>query len=326
METSTMPRAADARHLHTRSPRPRITGSLRWQRLARLVTPYAFVLPFLALFAAFFLLPFAYTLWLSLFAEHRSGLGLGPPQVVWAGAANYVKALHDPTFWDSIKRVFIFGAVQIPVEMFMALVLAFLMDSALIRLRRFFRLAFFVPYAVPGVVATIMWGFFYSPGFSPIVHSIVALHLPAPDFLGPNTVLWSIANISTWEFTGYNMVIFFSALQALPQEIFEAGRIDGLSEVGIAWRLKLPLIRPALLLGILFALIGTLQLFNEPKILTSVSHAITTTYTPNLLAYNIAFVQTNYYYGGAIAIILGAITFIFSFAFTRFTRQQSGGL
>lgn len=321
-----MSRASSSRNRSATSPRPHGVGSLRWQRLARFITPYLFVLPFLLLFAAFFLLPFAYTLWLSLFAEHRSGLGLGPPQLVWAGAENYIKALHDPTFWDSIKRVIIFGAVQIPIEMILALVLAFLMDSTLIRLRRFFRLAFFVPYAVPGVVATIMWGFFYSPGFSPIVQTFVVAHLPAPDFLGPNTVLWSIANISTWEFTGYNMVIFFSALQALPQEIYEAGRLDGLSEVGIALRLKLPLIRPALLLGILFALIGTLQLFNEPKILTSVSHAITTTYTPNILAYNIAFVQTNYYYGGAIAVILGVITFVFSFGFMRLTRRQSGGL
>jgi multiple sugar transport system permease protein len=326
METSTMPRTSAARKPSDSSQRPRGAKSLRWQRFVRLITPYLFVLPFLLLFVAFFFLPFAYSFWQSLFTEHRSGLGYGPAQVLWVGAENYIKALHDPTFWDSIKRVIIFGAVQIPIEMILALLLAFLMDSALIRLRRFFRLAFFVPYAVPGVVATIMWGFFYSPGFSPIVQSFVALHLPAPDFLGTKTVLWSIANISTWEFTGYNMVIFFSALQAIPQEIYEAGRLDGLSEVGIARRLKLPLIRPALFLGILFALIGTLQLFNEPKILTSASHAITTTYTPNILAYNIAFVQTNYYYGGAIAVILGVITFVFSFGFMRLTRRQSGGL
>ena len=326
METSTAPRASGSRNLSASSRRPRGTQSLRWQRATRFITPYLFVLPFLLLFVAFFFLPFAYSFWQSLYTEHRSGLGLAPPQILFSGAENYVKALHDPAFWDGIKRVLIFGAVQIPIEMVLALLLAFLMDSALIRLRRFFRLAFFIPYAVPGVVATIMWGFFYSPGFSPIVQSFVALHLPAPDFLGPHTVLWSIANISTWEFTGYNMVIFFSALQAIPQEIYEAGRLDGLSEVGIALRLKLPLIRPALLLGVLFALIGTLQLFNEPKILTSISHAITTTYTPNIWAYNIAFVQTNYYYGGAIAVILGAITFIFSFGFMRLTRRQSGGL
>lgn len=326
METTTAPRASDAQRPGALALRPRGLRSLRWQRLARFIVPYLFVLPFVLLFIAFFFLPFAYSFWQSLYTEYSSGLGLGPPTVEWFGLQNYVNALHDPAFWDSLKRVLIFGVVQIPIEMILALLLAFLMDSALIRLRRFFRLAFFIPYAVPIVVATIMWGFFYSPSFSPIAQSFAALSLPKPDFLGTSTVLWSIANISTWEFTGYNMVIFFSALQAIPQEIYEAGRLDGLSETGIALRLKLPLIRPALLLGVLFALIGTLQLFNEPKILTGLSHAITTTYTPNLLAYNVAFVQTDYYYGGAIAVILGVITFIFSFGFMRLTRRQSGGL
>ncbi|HLY32369.1 MAG TPA: sugar ABC transporter permease, partial [Ktedonobacterales bacterium] len=87
---------------------------------------------------------------------------------------------------------------------------------------------------------------------------------------------------------------------------------------------KLPLILPALVLGVLFSLIGTLQLFNEPLILMRLSNAITSTYTPNIFAYNIAFVETNYYYGGAIAVILGLVTFIFSYGFLWLTRRQSG--
>src|SRR5262245_19625999 len=137
--------------------------------------------------------------------------------------------------------------------------------------------------------------------------------MATPDLLGRGMILFSIGNISTWEFAGYNMIIFFSALQSIPQEIYESGRLDGLSEVGIALRLKLPLIRPALLLGLLFSLIGTLQLYNEPQILSRLSGAITSHFTPNIFAYNIAFVQTNYYYGGALAVILGLLTFIFSF-------------
>lgn len=297
-----------------------------WRRSAgRTIVPYIFLAPFLVLFACFFFAPFFYALGQSVFKVQRSGLGFGPPSVVWAGAENYVKALSDPDFRDGIGRVILFGAVQIPVMMVLALALALLMDSAVIRLRRFFRLAFFLPFAVPGVVATIMWGFFYSPGFSPIVQLFKLAHLSPPDLLGPSAILPAIGNISTWEFTGYNMVIFFSALQAIPQEIYESGRLDGLSEVGVALRLKLPLIRPALVLGILFSLIGTLQLFNEPELLSRLSGSITSHYTPNIFAYNIAFVQTNYYYGGALAVILGLLTFVFSFIFLRLTRDQSGG-
>ncbi|HUY79658.1 MAG TPA: sugar ABC transporter permease [Ktedonobacterales bacterium] len=297
----------------------------RWRRIERLLIPYVFLLPFLILFAAFFFLPFIYALSQSFYKEQFSGLGLGPPTIIWVGLQNYVTALHDPRFWDGVRRVILFGLVQIPVMMLVALALAMLMDSAVIRYKRFFRLAFFIPYAVPGVVATIMWGFFYSPYYSPIVGAFNALHQPAPLFLGPQDVLWSIANISTWEFTGYNMIIFYSALQAIPQEIYESGRLDGLSEVGIALRLKLPLILPALFLGLLFSLIGTLQLFNEPLILTRLSNSITSTYTPNIFAYNIAFVDTNYYYGGALAVILGVVTFAFSYGFLRLTRRQQVG-
>ena len=295
----------------------------RWQRPP--LTPYLFALPFVLIFAVFFVAPLVYAFSQSLYRQKRSGLGLGAPQTVWAGLANYGKALHDPAFWDGFGRVLLFGAVQIPVMMLIALVLAMLMDSARIRFRRFFRLVFFVPYAVPIVIAAIMWGFFYSPASSPIVRIVTSLHLPAPVFLGPSNTLWSIANISTWEFTGYNMIIFFSALQGIPQEIYESGRLDGLSETGIALRLKLPLIVPALIIGVLFSIVGTLQLFNEPIILKNLQNStITSSYTPNIFAYNVAVVNTNFNYGGAIAVILGVITFIFSFGFLRLTRRRLG--
>lgn len=305
-------------HASTMRRRPRKRLSLR------AFTPYAFLAPFMALFACFFFAPLFYAFSQSLYTVKRSGLGFGAPTVLWVGAENYVTALHDPNLWDGVKRVVIFGLVQIPVMMLLALVLAFLMDSAVIRFRRFFRLAFFLPYAVPGVVAVIMWGFFYSPSFSPIAQLFQATHNPPPDLLGPKAILFSIGNISTWEFTGYNMVIFYSALQAIPQEIYESGRLDGLSEIGVALRLKAPLIRPAILLSALFSLIGTLQLFNEPEILSRLSGAITSTFTPNIYAYNVAFVQTNYFYGGALAVILGGVTFLFSYGFLRVTRDRSG--
>ena len=322
METQTIVHASPV--TSTQSTRqPRRMAPLR--RLSRLLIPYLFVLPFLLLFVAFFVAPLLYAFSQSLYKEHRSGLGFGPPQIEWAGAANYLAALHDPQFWDGFGRVLLFGAVQIPVMMIIALVAAMLMDSAVIRFRRFFRLAFFVPYAVPIVIAAIMWGFFYSPESSPIIQAFTALHLPAPTFLGPSSTLWSIANISTWEFAGYNMIIFYSALQGIPQEIYESGRLDGLSETGIALRLKLPLIVPAIIIGVLFSLVGTLQLFNEPIVLKNLPNAaITTHYTPNIFAYNVAVVNTDFNYGGAVAVILGIVTFIFSFGFLRLTRRQLG--
>jgi multiple sugar transport system permease protein len=321
METQTISAASTATHARRKAPRGRPFA----RRLSlRALAPYAFVLPFILLFLAFFVAPFVYAFFQSLFEQRSSGLGLGPRQTVWVGIANYLKAFHDPDFWDGSGRVLLFGAVQIPVMMSIAIILALLMDSAVIHLRRFFRLAFFVPYAVPGVIAAIMWGFFYSPNGSPIVQLLQALNVTPPNFYGPGSTLWSIANISTWEFAGYNMVIFYSALQGIPQEIYESGRIDGLSETGIALRLKLPLILPAITFGILISLIGTLQLFNEPLLLKNYSNVINSHYTPNMYAYYTAVVDTNFNYGGTLAVILGVITFVFSFGFLRLTRRQSG--
>ena len=104
--------------------------------------------------------------------------------------------------------------------------LALLLESASARWPGLFRAAYFMPYGVPGVIATILWSFLYVPGLSPIVDmaSVVGLQV---DFLGPDTVLWSIANIVTWTYTGYNMLIIIAQLKAIPAELYEAAKVDG---------------------------------------------------------------------------------------------------
>jgi multiple sugar transport system permease protein len=302
------------------SPRKKLKNA----QLYHPVVPYMFMLPFVSLFAFFFFVPFIYNLWNSFSAQRAQGI-FEPMKVVWVGLDNYTKLLNDDAFKSAIARVLQFGLIQIPIMMGLALVLAMMMDSAVIRWRPFFRLAAFMPYAVPGVVATIIWQFLYSPASSPIVQftSFIGVH-PNPDFLGPGAIIGSIANIATWEFAGFNMIIFYSALQAIPQEYYESARIDGLSELRIALRIKLPLIAPAFVLGMIFSLVGTLQLFNEPLLLRTIARGVTSTFTPNMMAYNSAFVNTDLYYGGAIATVMALITFIFSFGFLAITRRQSG--
>src|SRR4029079_15875331 len=100
--------------------------------------------------------------------------------------------------------------VQVPIMLFLALVFALLLDSTVLKGKKFFRLAFFAPYAVPGVVAAIMWGFLFAPNLSPFKALTESV-----DFLGSNLVLWSIANVVTWVYCGYNMLIIYSALQAI---------------------------------------------------------------------------------------------------------------
>ncbi len=304
----------------TTSVSPRVISATR----RRTLTPYLFILPFGILFLLFFLVPIFYAIYQSLFRAQRSGLGLGAPTISFNGLGNYNDVFHDPNFYSSIGRVLLYGIVQVPVMLILALVLALLLDSTVVRFKAFFRIAFFVPYAVPGIIAALLWGFFYDPQLSPIVKGVQALSVPPPDFLGPGTVLWSIANIATWTWTGYNMLIIFAALQAIPTEIYESARLDGCSGFSIAWNIKIPLVAPALVLTCVFSIIGTLQLFAEPQVLTAISNNISSSYTPVLYAYNTAFGNNNYYYAAAMSVVLALVTFVFSFGFLRVTQRQAG--
>ena len=179
-----------------------------------------------------------------------------------------------------------------------------------------------MPYGIPGVIATILWSFLYVPGLSPLI-DIAAKFGIELDFLGPNTVLWSIANIVTWSYVGYNMLIIVAQLKTIPNEVYEAAKVDGASSWRVAFTIQLPLIRPAVILTTVFSIIGTLQLFAEPQVLQSVSPAINSEYTPNLSAYTTAFAYNDYNVAAAQAVLIALVAFILSFAFLRLTNRRS---
>jgi multiple sugar transport system permease protein len=290
--------------------------------------PAMFLAPFGLLFALFFLLPIGYAVYESFLKVHVSGLGLGPGSTttVFAGLANYGQVFSDSSFLQGVSRVLLFAVVQIPVMLLFATLLALLLDSAAARFKRFFRLAFFLPYGIPGVIAAILWSFLYLPGLSPVVAALHGAGFGTVNFLGTNSVLWSIANIVTWEYTGYNMLIIYAGLQAIPADLYEAARLDGASEWRVATRIKLPLVASSLVLTAVFSIIGTLQLFSEPQVLRAITDNISSSYTPNLLAYTQAFTANNPNYAAAIAVVLAIGTFILSFGFLRLVQRRGAAL
>src|SRR4051812_43824357 len=132
--------------------------------------PYAFLTPAIVLFVVFFALPIAYTGYLSLRRTRVSGLGLGKGSrtEVFVGLDNYKDAVGDPEFWHGWLRVLGYGTVVLVVMLGLALVFALILDWAAARMPRFGRIAIFLPYAVPGVIASLMWGFLYLPSLSPL--------------------------------------------------------------------------------------------------------------------------------------------------------------
>jgi multiple sugar transport system permease protein len=287
------------------------------------IIPYIFLAPFGLLFIVFFVLPILYALYQSLFRSQRSGLGLGAPTISFYGLGNYHDVLLDKNFFEGLGRILLFGLVQVPVMLGLALLLALLLDSTVVRLKPFFRVSFFIPYAVPGVVGALIWGFLYFPQLSPIVQILHTVGLKI-DFLGSGLVFWSMANIVTWEYTGYNMLIITAALQAIPLEQYESARIEGCTGFSLAWYIKIPQVAPALVLTCVLSIIGTLQIFTEPQVLTQISNSISSNYTPNLYAYFTAFSNNNYYYTAALSVVLAVVSFIFSFGFLRLTQRYSG--
>ncbi|WP_052865705.1 carbohydrate ABC transporter permease [Streptomyces niger] len=285
-----------------------------------------FLLPFLALFLLCFVAPIVYAVWQSLHRTERTGpLGLGGGErEVFAGLVNYGQALADDRFLAGFGRVLLFGAVQIPLMIILATALALLLESASARWVTFFRSAFFLPYGVPGVIASILWGFLYVPGISPLVKMAEAVGWDV-DFLSRGAVLWSIANIVTWQFTGYNMLVLIAQLKAVPQELYEAARIDGANARQVALHIKIPLIRPALVLTCVFSIIGTLQLFAEPMVLRPLASSIDSGYTPNLHAYSEAFVGNNQHLAAAEAVLLALVACVLSFGFLRLVGQRGKG-
>jgi multiple sugar transport system permease protein len=301
-----------------RTSRPARGRGRRAWAIRRQLTPYVFLSPFLALFVLFLFVPLLYALKLSLYADRLIG------GEVFVGLDNFRRAVHDPALWSGIRRMALFGAIQIPVMLGLALVLALVLDAGTVRLRRLFRLGFFLPYAVPSVVAALMWGYLYGGTFGPFAQLADYLGVTAPGFLTPRWMLASIANIVTWEYVGYNMIILYAALQAVPRELYEAAAMDGASGRQIARHVKVPLIAPALVLTTVFSIIGTLQLFNEPQIMTSVApEVIGSSYTPNLYAYSLAFRNQQFNYSAAISFVLGAVVFAGSYLFMWLVSRRS---
>ncbi|MDR6979711.1 multiple sugar transport system permease protein [Streptomyces sp. 3330] len=272
-------------------------------------TGWGFIGPFVAVFALVFLAPIAYSVYLSLFRDQL----IGGNQFV--GLDNYTRALQDDAFWSAVGRVALFLAVQVPIMLGIALLVALALDSGRLYGKSFFRITIFLPYAVPAVVATLMWGFMYGTKYGLVGDINSAFGVTLPDLLSPSWVLASIGNIVTWEFVGYNMLIFYSALRVIPTSLYEAAEIDGAGQWRIISSIKLPAIRGAIVIATIFSIIGSFQLFNEPSILRPLAlNAITTDYTPNFYTYSLSFNGQQHNYSATVAIIMGVITMIVAYA------------
>ncbi len=289
--------------------------------------PYLYLAPAIAFFCLFVAVPIGYTGYLSLRRVRFSGLGLGKGTrtEVFVGLDNYRAVLTDGEFWAGWLRVLGYAALVLVVMLGLALACALLLDSVTIRFGRFSRIAIFLPYAVPGVVATLLWGFLYLPSLSPIHDVLGAFGISGVDLLGPASVVYSMANVAVWGGTGFNMLVLYTQLRAVPRDYYEAARIDGASEWAIAWRIKVPLLVPAIVLTTVFSIIATIQVFTEPVTLRPITNALSSTWSPLMKVYRDAFVTGDLYSAAATSIVIAAISLVPSLGFLRLVRRRAFG-
>ncbi|GAA4879642.1 sugar ABC transporter permease [Kitasatospora terrestris] len=292
MSTATTRRPAPARRAAPRPGPPRLTG----RRLA----PYLFVLPALALFAAFKLYPIAWSFVLSL---HKTIDGTD----TFVGADNYTRLLDDPLFWTALKNTAVILLVQVPVMLALATGLAVAFNSAVLRARAVFRLGFFLPMVTGLVAYGVIFSVLLNEKYGLVNWLLQSVGLDAVPWL--TDPLWARISLGlalTWHYTGYNAVILLARLQSIPRELYDAASVDGAGAVGAFRHVTLPGLRPALLLTTVLSTIGTLQIFDEPFILTH-GGPDNATLTIGVYLYQNAFTFFDFGYASAIAYALAVL-------------------
>lgn len=266
-------------------------------------TGWLFIMPFGIFFIFVFIIPIIYSIYISLFQNKLIG------GEVFVGLDNYREILKDGNFWDGVKRVVLYTVIQVPIMLMIAELLALGLDSMRLRATKFIRIISFLPYGVPAIVSTLMWGFMLGIKYG-LFKNINDLLGTSFNPFSPRWTLFSIAIMATWTYAGYNMLIFYSSLKAIPLELYEAAEIDGANAWNIVWYIKMPAIRGSLVVTIIFSIIGSFQLFNEPMILSKMmgNSGITNYYTPNIYVYNLAFTGSQQGYAAALAIVMAVIT------------------
>jgi multiple sugar transport system permease protein len=282
----------------------------------RAITGWLFIAPYILVVVGFLFSPLVYAGYLSV---HTFKLVGG---FRFAPLENFKHAFSDPLFLEGLKRVVIFGLIQVPIMLGIALFAALALDLVNTRLARIFRVVAFMPYAVPSVIGGVLWGVLFSATHGPIPRLLNSLGFHSANLFATTFFIYLVGNVVTWGWTGYNMIIIYSALQGLPKDSFESAVIDGANQFQIARYVKIPAIRGALLLTTIFSVIGAMQLYTEPSILSRFTTGISNGYTPNLYAYSVAFNNAQFNYSSAISITVAVIVFAVSFGFISLNRKR----
>jgi multiple sugar transport system permease protein len=267
---------------------------------------YGFVAPALFVILVFFFLPLTGALLLGFTDFDIYALG-NLAYLRFIGIDNYTRLVRDPLFWKALRNTIVFVVIAGPLTVLPALGLALLLHARLTRFRGFFRTALFLPVVTTLVAVAVVWRYLYHPQYGPMAAVLSVFGVAPIDWLGdPRWALPAIILMAVWKNFGYSMVVFLAGLHAIPGHLYEAARIDGAN----AWQqfrhVTLPLLAPTTLFVAVLTLVGYLQLFAEPYVMTQGGPS-QSTLSVVLLMYEEGFRWWNMGYAAAVAFLLFGI-------------------
>jgi multiple sugar transport system permease protein len=270
---------------------------------------WAFVAPALMVIAVFFFLPVLAGFALS-FTDFDIYALADLGNLRFVGLANYVELLQTPLFWKALGNTLYFVGVGGPLSIAASLGAALLLNSKLARFRPFFRVALFAPVVTTLVAVAIVWRYLLHTRSGLINYGLESLGLAPIDWLGdPNWAMPAIILFAVWKNFGYNMIIFLAGLQSIPEELYEAARIDGASGWQQLRHVTLPSLAPVVLLVSVLTMAGYFQLFAEPYVMTQ-GGPLQSTVSVLYFMYEEGFKWWNLGFASAIAFVLFVLMFV----------------
>jgi multiple sugar transport system permease protein len=290
---------------------------LRFERAA-----WWFVAPALLVIGVFFFLPVFAALLMSLTDFDIYALA-DLRNLRFVGLGNYVSLLQTPLFWQAFGNTLYFVVVGVPLSIGVSLGTALLLHSRLARFKAFFRTALFAPVVTTLVAVAVIWRYLFNTRYGLLNYALGGVGIQPIDWLGdPHWAMPAIIVFAVWKNFGYNMIILLAGLQSIPEELYEAARIDGAS----IWRqfryVTLPMLAPILLMVSILTIAGYFQLFAEPYVMTQ-GGPLQSTVSVLYLMYEEGFKWWNLGSASAVAFILFLVIFAITALQLRYTRQRA---
>jgi len=273
-----------------------------------------FLSPTLLVFMTFVIFPVFFSFYLSFHTWNMFSA-----QKEFVGFDNYLTAIRSPEFWMVTKNTLIYTLGTVPLNMLLALIVAYFLNKKIAG-KRILRTAFFAPVVMSSVAAAVIWRWVYEPNFGLLNYVLSWFGIPAVNWLNdPTAAMFALIVMGVWKTFGVNMILFSAGLQGIPKHYYEAAEIDGAGRWQRFWDITLPLLSPTTFFILVMSVIGSFQVFDTVYVLTS-GGPLGTTKVLVFYLYENAFKFFDMGYASAIAYLLFAIVFTLTLLQTKYLK------